>query len=74
MLGLLINEKELQEIQYLLKREMEEILFDLEDDRIKPIVKRSMKERYKILLVLLKRITPSAEWRSYSLTKWSSEE
>lgn len=74
MLGLLINEKELQEIQYLLKREMEEILFDLEDDRIKPLVKRSMKERYKILLVLLKRITPSAEWRSYSLIKWSSEE
>lgn len=74
MLGLLISEKELQEVQYLLKREMEEILFDLEDDRIKFIVKRSMIERYKILLLLFKRISPSEEWSAYSLKKLTINE
>jgi hypothetical protein len=60
MLGMLINEKEVKEIQYLIKREMDEILFDLKDERIDHIVKRAMEERYKILFTLFKRVaTPS---------------
>lgn len=49
MLGLLINEKEVKEIEYLIKRELDEILFDLRDERIDQIVKRAMEERYKVL-------------------------
>ncbi|MDQ0216169.1 hypothetical protein J2S13_002606 [Oikeobacillus pervagus] len=65
MLGLLINKKEKQEIHYLLKREMDEILFDLEDHRIDHVIKRSMKERYKILFDLFKRVASHQECMKY---------
>ena len=61
MLGMLINEKEVKEVQYLLKREMDEILFDLEDNRIDHLVKRAMEERYQILFGLFKRVASSEE-------------
>ena len=47
MLGLLINEQEQKEMAYVLKREMEEVLFDLGDERIDRKVKEVMRERYK---------------------------
>jgi hypothetical protein len=56
MLGMLVNDREVKEIQYLIKREMDEILFDLKDDRIDHIVKRAMEDRYKILFSLFKRV------------------
>ncbi|WP_374720883.1 hypothetical protein [Peribacillus tepidiphilus] len=69
MLGFLINVKEQKEIEYLLKREMDEILFDLQDDRIDHIVKRSMDERYKILFNLFTRVAPPRECIKYMKTK-----
>lgn len=65
MLGMLINEKEVKEVQYLLKREMDEILFDLEDERIDQLVKRAMEERYRILFGLFKRVASSKECLRY---------
>jgi hypothetical protein len=65
MIGLLINAKEIKEIEYLLKREMEEILLDLDDNRIDHIVKRSMEERYKLLFQLFKRVATPAECSKY---------
>lgn len=68
MLGLIIHEKEKLEIQYLLKREMDEILHDLEDPRIDHIVKRAMKERYKILFSLFTRVAPHSECVNYIIS------
>lgn len=65
MFGLLINEKEIKEMEYLLKREMDEILFDLGDDRIDPIVKRAMEERYKVLFALFRRVASRDECIKY---------
>ncbi|MGD6857541.1 hypothetical protein [Bacillus infantis] len=65
MLGMLINEREMKEMEYLIKREMDEILFDLKDERIDHIVKRAMGERYKILFSLFKRIAPEKECIKY---------
>lgn len=65
MIGLLINEKEEKEIEYLVKREMDEILFDIRDERIDPIVKRAMAERYKILFALFKRVANKKECFKY---------
>jgi hypothetical protein len=65
MLGLLIDEREMKEIEYLIKREMDEILFDLKDERIDHIVKRSMGERYKILFSLFKRIASDRDCIKY---------
>ena len=68
MLGFLINQKESKELEYLIKREMDEILFDLKDERIDHVVKRSMKERYKILFSLFKRVASPTECMKYMAT------
>jgi hypothetical protein len=56
MIGLLINEMEKNELEYLIKRELEELLFDLDDHRIDTLVKDSMKKRYQQLYQLLLRV------------------
>jgi hypothetical protein len=76
MLGLLINDKEKMELEYLLKREMDEILFDLQDDRIDHLVKRAINEKYNILFRLLKRVSTEEEILMYmkgktNLSKWN---
>lgn len=73
MLGILINQKEIKEMQYLIKREMDEILFDLKDERIDYIVKRSMEERYKILFTLFKRVASPKECLKYTRNHQSRE-
>ncbi|MBO9131134.1 hypothetical protein [Bacillus sp. 165] len=65
MLGFLVNEKEIKELEYLLKREMDEILFDFDDNRIDYVVKHAMEERYKILFRLFKRVAAPAECSRY---------
>lgn len=65
MLGLIVNDKEMQELEYLLKREMEELLFDFEDHRIDNVVKKAMEERYQILFNLYRRIASPNECTKY---------
>ena len=65
MLGLMVNEIEQKELEYVIKRELDEILFDLQDDRLDPLVKRAMDERYKVLFNLFKRIAPAHECLAY---------
>lgn len=65
MIGILINEKEVKEIEYLIKREMDEILYDLKDDRIDQLVKRAMDERYMVLFTLFRRVAPPNECLKY---------
>jgi hypothetical protein len=65
MLGFLINEKEASEIEYLIKREMDELLFDLRDDRYDHIVKGAMSERYSTLFTLYKRVAPPKDCLKY---------
>ncbi|MEC5425973.1 hypothetical protein QGM71_21200 [Virgibacillus sp. C22-A2] len=65
MLGLLINEIEQKEIEYLLKRELEELLMDLEDQRIDGLVKQAMRERYRLLFQLFRRVASKQECLKY---------
>lgn len=65
MLGLLINEKEQKEIKYLIKRELEELLLDLDDHRIDTLVKHAMRERYHSLFQLLLRVASKEECLQY---------
>ncbi|MCE7793915.1 hypothetical protein K8O68_16090 [Salipaludibacillus sp. CUR1] len=55
MLGFMCNGKEAEEMEYLLKRELEELLLDLTDDRLDGLIRHSMEERYKIIYKLYKR-------------------
>lgn len=65
MLGLLINEMEQKEIEYVLKRELEELLLDLEDSRIDHMVKRAMRDRYRTLFQLLRRVASEQDCIQY---------
>jgi hypothetical protein len=69
LIGFLVNQKELKELEYLLKREMDEILYDLQDSRIDHIVKRAMEERYQILFRLFRRVASPNECTKYMRTK-----
>lgn len=69
MLGLMLSNKETQEFEYMLKRELEEILLDLTDSRIDGMVKSAMEERYKIIFGLYKRFASPKECYKYIRTK-----
>lgn len=65
LLGFLFSPKECQELEYLLRRELEEMLLDLGDKRIDGIVKRAMEERYQILFRMYARFAPPSELSKY---------
>jgi len=65
MLGLLVNAVEQRELEYMFKRELEEVLLDLEDPRIDNLVKDTMKERYKIVFQLLRRVASEDDCLKY---------
>lgn len=67
VLGLLIDEREKSEVVYLLKRELEEILFDLGDSRIDTVVKTAMRKRYQTLFQLFQRVANEQECMQYML-------
>lgn len=62
---MLINDIEQKEMEYLLKRELEELIMDLEDHRIDHMVKRAMKERYQILFNMFRRVASEKECIKY---------
>lgn len=65
MIGLMLSNKEAEETEYILKRELEELLLDLDDDRIDGLIRRSMEERYQIVFNIYKRLAPSKELYKY---------
>ena len=69
MLGLLLSKKEMKEVEYLLKRELEELLHDFEDKRIDRVVKHAMEERYQLLFKVFTRVAPHSECVQYIRNK-----
>jgi len=67
VLGLLINTKELNELEYILKKEMDELLFELEDSRIDIVVKKAIYNRYQVLFQLYRRVATEPEVLKYLL-------
>lgn len=65
MVGLLINSNEQKEISYLVKRELEELLLDLDDYRIDEIVKSAMRKRYLVLFKIFQRVATEEECFHY---------
>jgi hypothetical protein len=65
MLGFMMNGKEVQELEYLLKKELEELLLDLGDYRIDGLVRRAMEERYKIVFKMYGRFVSPKELSKY---------
>ncbi|MFS0784256.1 hypothetical protein [Bacillus sp. 1P06AnD] len=69
MLGLLISQKEREEIEYLLKRELDELLYDFKDERLEGIVRRAMEERYHILFRLFMKVAPPQVCMKYARSR-----
>ncbi|QDP42038.1 hypothetical protein [Radiobacillus deserti] len=65
MLGMLVSDMEKKELSYLIKRELEEILLDMEDKRIDQLVRQAMKERYQTLFQLFRRVANENECLKY---------
>ncbi|MBU8908572.1 hypothetical protein [Desertibacillus haloalkaliphilus] len=73
MLGFLLNHKEAQEIEYLLKKEMEELLLDLTDPRIDDVVKRAMEEKYQITFGIYRRVASPKDCAKYIRYKYDKK-
>lgn len=65
LVGVLLNHQELHEFEYVLKKEMEELRFDLEDQKIDAIVKSVLEERYQIIYRLFCRFAKPSDCRRY---------
>lgn len=65
MLGVILTDIEKQEIEYFVKRELDELLYDFEDKKIEGIVKRAMEERYSILFKLYSKLASPAACSRY---------
>ena len=65
MQGIIISDIERQEMEYLIKRELDELLYDFQDERSEGIVKRAMEERYKILFRLFSKVANPTTCKSY---------
>lgn len=69
MMGFLFNQKECQELQYLLRRELEELLLDLGDKRIDGVVRTAMEERYTTVFKMYGRLVTPKELVKYVRNK-----
>ncbi|WCK56700.1 hypothetical protein PP175_01825 [Aneurinibacillus sp. Ricciae_BoGa-3] len=69
MMGFLFSAKECCEMEYLIRRELEELLLDLGDYRIEAMVKKAMEERYKSLFKMYSRFVSPKELAKYIRNK-----
>ncbi len=69
MMGFLLSQKECRELNYVLRKEMEEMLLDLEDSRISDVVKRAMEERYHVIFKIFARVATPQEISQYMRTR-----
>ncbi|MBP1977676.1 hypothetical protein J2Z47_005958 [Cohnella thailandensis] len=67
MLGMMFTDKECKEFDYLLRKEMDEMLLDMSDRRLDGPVKEAISKRYKTIFRMYARIAPPRELSRYSL-------
>lgn len=66
MLGFLFNERECRELDYVLRKELDEMLFDLNDKRIDADIKGAIESRYKIIFRMYARLASPKEISRYA--------
>lgn len=69
LLGLLITEQEQKELEYLLKREMDELIYDFNYENMDSRVKEAIKERYTLLFNIFKRMANHSSCIKYTPRK-----
>ncbi|ANY67087.1 hypothetical protein ABEW34_31120 [Paenibacillus algorifonticola] len=67
MLGILFNDKECKELDYVLRKELDEMLLDLNDSRLDGEIKQSITRRYKTIFRMYARLASPKELSRYAL-------
>lgn len=65
MFGVMLLDKEAQELEYLIKKELDDLVDDLNNKQLNNIVRRAMEERYQILFNIFKRFANQGECLKY---------
>lgn len=69
MLGFMFNQRECKELEYLLRKELDELSFDLNDHRIDGSLRKAMDDRYQIVFHMYKRVADTKNVSRYVRTK-----
>lgn len=69
MLGFLLNERECKEFDYLLRKELDEMLLDLKDRRTDKSLKRTIETRYKVIFRMYARLASPKELSRYAINR-----
>lgn len=67
MLGMLFNERECKEFDYVLRKELDEMLLDLGDSRLDGEIRKSIAKRYKVIFRMYARIASPKQLSKYAL-------
>lgn len=65
VLGFMFNEQECKELGYMLRKELDEMLFDMGDTRLDQEVKRAIAARYQTVFRMYARIATPKELSRY---------
>lgn len=66
MLGMLFTDKECKELDYVLRKELDEMLLDLNDTRLDQDIRQAIANRYKTIFRMYARFAPSKELSKYA--------
>ena len=66
MLGVLLNDRECKELNYLLRKELDEMLLDLSDGRIDSDIKLAIESRYKVIFRMYARLASPKDLSKYA--------
>ncbi|NBI30391.1 hypothetical protein [Chengkuizengella marina] len=69
MLGILLNDRETQEIDYLLRKELDEMLMDLKDMKLDKQMKTAIEARYKIIFRMYARLASPKQLSKYAINR-----
>ncbi|WP_058300234.1 hypothetical protein [Gorillibacterium timonense] len=69
MLGFLFNDRECRELEYMLRKELDEMTYDLKDDQLNREIRSAVEGRYKIVFRMYARLASPQEISRYARNK-----
>lgn len=69
MLGMLFNDRECKELHYMLRKELDEMLSDLQDERLDGEIKKAVTRRYKVIFRMYARMASPKELSRYVINE-----
>lgn len=69
MLGILFNNRECRELDYVLRKELDEMLLDLRDSRMDQEMMTAIESRYKVIFRMYARLASPKDLSRYALNR-----